>query len=232
MAWSGKAAASRWGMLPRASKGVYSTPGVFVPISLPHDCLVPLPELFSHASTLHGQAHVSRVMVHAFRLLEATGWWEEAPRLWAAVYLHDIARTHDGVCHRHGADAMAKLKGVPELRDLFASGGVVDSDYAPIRTAVVHHALPRELDSGHPHWRLTSLLKDADALDRVRLGDLDPRYLRNPQAQEMIAFAQMLFERTDDVLPTGAGYFAALWRKALSLEALLRSRSANGQLCD
>jgi hypothetical protein len=36
-----------------------------------------------------------RVMVHAFCLLEATGWSEEAPRLWAAVYLHDIARTHD-----------------------------------------------------------------------------------------------------------------------------------------
>ena len=201
---------------------------MFVPISLPHDSLVPLPELFSHASTLHGQAHVSRVMVHAFRLLEATGWWEEAPRLWAAVYVHDIARMHDGVCHRHGADAMAKVDRVPELRLLFARGGVVDSDYAPIRTAVVHHAVPKELDRGHPHWRLTSLLKDADALDRVRLGDLDPRYLRNAQANEMIAFAQMLFDTTDDVLPTGTGYFAALWSKALSLEGLMRS--ANGEL--
>ena len=94
--------------------------------------------------------------------------------------------------------------------------------------AVVHHAVPKELDRGHPHWRLTSLLKDADALDRVRLGDLDPRYLRNAQANEMIAFAQMLFDTTDDVLPTGREYFAALWSKALSLEGLMRSE--NGEL--
>ena len=56
--------------------------------------LVPPPELFRHPSTLHGQAHVGRVLVHAFRLVAATGLVEETPRLWAAVYLHDIARTH------------------------------------------------------------------------------------------------------------------------------------------
>jgi hypothetical protein len=43
-----------------------------VPIPLPLVSLVPTPELFTHASTLHGQAHVSRVMVHAFRLIQAT----------------------------------------------------------------------------------------------------------------------------------------------------------------
>ena len=59
------------------------------------------PLLFTHAGTLHGQAHVSRVMVYAFRLIAATGWIEEAPRLWASVYLHDLARTHDGLCYRH-----------------------------------------------------------------------------------------------------------------------------------
>lgn len=31
-----------------------------------------MPELFLHRSTLHGQAHVGRVMVHALRLIEAT----------------------------------------------------------------------------------------------------------------------------------------------------------------
>jgi hypothetical protein len=35
-------------------------------------------------------------MVHAFRLIVATGWIEDAPRLWAAVDRHDLARTHDG----------------------------------------------------------------------------------------------------------------------------------------
>ena len=196
-----------------------ATGSMVIPIPLPLDRLVPGPELFTHASTLHGQAHVARVMVHGFRLLEATGCEDEAPRLWAAVYLHDLARTHDGVCFRHGGDAMKKLETLPRLRELFAGGGVADSDYAAIRTAVVHHSLPKELNRSHEHWRLTSLLKDADGLDRVRLGDLDPRYLRNPQARDMVAFAQALFDDTDGIVPVGDPHFEEVWKRAVTIGA-------------
>ena len=195
-----------------------------VPIPLPLASLVPAPELFTHASTLHGQAHVSRVMVHAFRLIEASGWSEQAPQLWAAVYLHDIARTHDGLCYRHGGDAMKKFETLPQTRALFAQGGVQHEDYAAIHTAVVHHSLPKELSRDHPHWRLTSLLKDADGLDRVRLGDLDPRYLRNPQAREMVRFAEALFEETNGIVPIGDAHFPALWPEAVRLLGDLRVR--------
>ena len=184
------------------------------PIALPLTSLVPPPELFTHASTLHGQAHVARVMVHAFRLIAATGWTEEAPRLWAAVYLHDIARTHDGRCYRHGGDAMTKFETRPQLRALFMQAGIVESDYDHVRTAVVQHCQPKELYRSHPHWRLTSLLKDADGLDRVRLGDLDSRYLRNAQAVAMVAFAETLFNETDDRIPIGADHFPQLWLEA------------------
>ena len=187
------------------------------PIALPLETLAPPPSLFTHRSTLHGQSHVSRVMVHAFRLIAATGWTEEAPRLWAAVYLHDIARTHDGVCFRHGGDAMKKFESLPDVRSLFTRGGVQEDDYPPIHTAVVHHSLPKELDRTHPHWRLTSLLKDADGLDRVRLGDLNPNYLRNPEALEMMDFAAALFLETNGVVPTGARHFADLWPEAVRL---------------
>jgi hypothetical protein len=190
---------------------------VKLPIELPLAELVPAPSLFTHASTIHGQAHVSRVMVHAFRLIAATGWTNEAPRLWAAVYLHDLARTHDGLCHRHGADAMNKFESLSQVRELFTRGGVTDDDYPVIRTAVVHHSVPKELDSRHPHWRLTSLLKDADALDRVRIGDLDPKYLRNPAAQTMVGFAERLFAATDRVIPPGADHFEQLWPAAVRL---------------
>lgn len=187
------------------------------PIPLPLAHLVPPPSLFTHPSRIHGQAHVARVMVHAFRLLEATGLLEEAPRLWAAVYLHDIARTHDGVCHRHGSDAMKKFDTLPEVRALFAQGGVVESDYAQIHTAVVHHCVTKELDRSHPHWRLTSLLKDADGLDRVRLGDLDARYLRHPESPGMVDFAEALFTGTNGRVATGLRHFEELWPEAVHL---------------
>jgi hypothetical protein len=62
---------------------------------------------------------------------------------------------------------------------------------------------------------MTSLLADADALDRVRLGDLDPRYLHNVEAQSMAGFAQALFDATDGIVPTGDAHFAALWPEAV-----------------
>jgi len=184
------------------------------PIPLPLGRLLPPLELFTHPSTLHGQAHVARVMVHAFRLIAATGWLDEAPRLWAAVYLHDLARTHDGRCHRHGADAMQKLDSMPQVRELFSAGGVVEADFEIIRTAVVHHCLLEELDPAHPHWRLTSLLKDADGLDRVRLGDLDPLFLRNDESRAMVPFAHALYDRTWGRIPVGDGHFEELWASA------------------
>jgi hypothetical protein len=187
------------------------------PIDLPLAQLAPALSSFTHASRLHGQAHVARVMVHAFRLIDATGWTEEAPRLWAAVYLHDLARTHDGVCYRHGGDAFSKLETLPAIKKLFARGGVTKADYPAIRTAVVYHSLPKELDRAHQHWRLTSLLKDADALDRVRQGDLDPDYLRNDEAQSMVDFAQALFDATDGVVATGDDHFAVLWPEAVRI---------------
>src|SRR4051794_20028770 len=169
--------------------------------------LVPTPDLFHHVSTLHGQAHVARVLVHGLRLIEATGWKEEAPRLWAAIYLHDIARTHDGYCEVHGRRAMDRLPTLPSVLELFTEAGLTSSDFEQIETAVVHHCKPRELPGSHPHWRLASLLKDADGLDRVRFGDLDPRYLRHAESKTMVAFAERLFAETDGIVRPGSDHF-------------------------
>jgi len=81
---------------------------------------------------------------------------------------------------------------------------------------------PQELARAHPHWRLTSQLKDADGLDRVRLGDLDIRYLRNPEAKEMVGFAKALFEDTDGVIINGDDHFDRLWPVA---QRLLQAQS-------
>jgi hypothetical protein len=178
---------------------------------LPSSRFVPAPELFWHASDLHGQAHVSRVMVHAIRLIEATGQHTLAPRLWATVFLHDLARRHDGVDHRHGADAARRLREEPALQARLAEAGLVASDYPAIEAAVTAHSAPKEASRDQEHWPLIALLKDADGLDRVRLGDLDVRYLRHPEAGAMVRFAQALFETTDGVIPNGVSHFEQLW---------------------
>jgi hypothetical protein len=69
----------------------------------------------------------------------------------------------------------------------------------------------------HEHWPLTTLLKDADALDRVRLGDLDARYLRHREAHGMICFAQEVFDLTDGVIEVGDDHFRQLWETVQGL---------------
>lgn len=188
-------------------------------IELPLEELAPPAELFRHYSTLHGPLHVSRVMVHAFALLGLLDLPEEAPRLWASVYLHDLARRHDGVCHAHGGDAVERLESLPQVKALFARGGVREEDYGAIATAVTQHSRPREIVPDHPHRRLTALLKDADGLDRVRLWDLDPDYLRFPEAVGLVRFAERLYRRTDSALKPGPELFPQVWAIAQALWA-------------
>jgi len=185
-------------------------------ITVTDEEMLPLPELFLHRSTLHGQAHVGRVMIHALRLVEATGFTECACPLWTAVYLHDIARVHDGRSKGHGADAWARLATLPEVRALFARGGVRGEDMPSIQAAVTLHSRG-EADPGAAHRRLTDLIKDADGLDRVRLGDLRPEYLRTPQARTMVAFAERLYEETDGRFPPSLDLFGHLWRETQRL---------------
>ena len=187
-----------------------------VPIDLPLRDIVPPPGLFRVRSDLHGQKHVARVMVHAFRLLHVTGAQDEATRLWASVYIHDLARVHDGCAPRHGADAWRRLESEPELNAALFRGGVTGADLDAVKTAVTRHS-DGEVLPPNPHWRLTALLKDADALDRVRLGDLDVRLLRHPEAKGMVQFAQQLLDETAELFPESAGYFERLWPEALRI---------------
>ena len=187
-------------------------------VPLPDEDMVPPPELFLHHSYVHGQAHVARVLVHALRLVAATGAVRETTRLWAAVYLHDIARRHDGGCKRHGADAWARVAELPDVRALFLRGGVRAEDDPAIRAAVTRHC-DGEPRRGEPHYRLMALLKDADGLDRVRLGDLEPEWLRHDEARTMVAFAQRLHDETNYAIKPGPNYFARLWPHALRLAA-------------
>lgn len=185
-------------------------------ITVADEELLPPPELFLHQSVIHGRAHVGRVMVHALRLVEATGLVEAVYPVWAAVYLHDIARRHDGGAPRHGADAWARLAQLPAVRDLLRRGGVRDEHFEAIKVAVTRHS-NGEARPGEPHQRVIEFLKDADGLDRVRLGDLDPRYLRAPQARSMVGFAERLFEGTCSWPTASPGYFARLWDEAQRL---------------
>lgn len=149
-------------------------------------------------------------MVHAMRLVDMLKLDDRMrSALWGAVYIHDLERSHDGECTEHGRRAARRLVDHAPTLALLDEGGVSRGDHLAIRTAVTFHSLPKELAASHPNWTLTALLKDADGLDRVRLGDLDPSYLRFRESHGMIDFAQQLFDASDHI-DQGPVFFSEL----------------------
>ena len=183
---------------------------------LPDSRIIPPANLFLHQSTIHGRHHVGRVMIHALRLIEATGLYQYTLPLWAAVYIHDLSRTHDNKCYAHGPRATARINR-GEFDQIFSEAHLTRrSDIREsIITAVWQHSQPGELPRTDRAYPLTAFLKDADGLDRVRLGDgggdLDPSYLRFSASADMIPFAQKLFDATKHINDDDALFENIFW---------------------
>lgn len=179
------------------------------------NALIPHPSDFAHPSKIHGQAHVGRVMIHAFRLIEATGMTDEASRLWGAVYLHDLARTHDGFDEVHGMHAVMRVNESTDLQERLIARGV-QSDDPSMLLAVMMHCLPDDHSAfgGKPVWPLLAMLKDVNALDRVRFGDLDPSYLRFEATKGMVKFAEDLYSQSHRRVKEGPNFFMDLLKVA------------------
>ena len=117
-------------------------------------------------------------------------------QVFRAASYHDVGRTFDGYDIYHGARSALRLaaltgqtgEALVELQAAVTAHSRPDREMA----SIVASFQPRDL----PHaMALTRLLKDADNLDRVRLGDLDPKFLRHDSAKDLVGFAQHLFQR-------------------------------------
>lgn len=162
------------------------TPDFYRKLRLSHD-------YFTHASELHGIEHTYRVMVLLHTLTNLLNLKDLTVPGLAAAFIHDMAREHDGYCTQHGKWAAEKK--LPAFKSFFLKQGLDHALLDDIAIAVEYHSLAQELNARHPAYSLTALLKDADALDRVRLGDanLDIRFLRFPESRELIGFSKALY---------------------------------------
>ena len=152
------------------------------------------PSCFDHQSRIHGIGHTYRVMVHVYFLCHAVSYEDILLPALAAAYVHDMARRHDGFCDQHGYwAANSKL---PAYRQMFMDHGITEEQLLSMETAISQHSRMEELDRGHRDYVITAILKDADALDRIRLGqgNLDAGYLRFAESREMIGFASALYQ--------------------------------------
>lgn len=137
-----------------------------------------------HIGSIHGLAHEARVLIWQellARLVVADGQAldldQEALR-WAAA-VHDTQRIADGLDLLHGSRAAAWVKRKRTLRNAWARGARETLAYL-----CAWHVAP---DSAAPTMTAElAVFKDADGLDRVRLGDLNPTYLRWEHSRKLL----------------------------------------------
>lgn len=152
---------------------------------------------FTRPRSIHGLSHTRRVLIHACAIAPAA---DLTPAEFEAVVLaaawHDIGRTHDGIDSRHGAQS------VERIYDLGLDAGVPSHVFDHVVFAVELHsthdevAIRRAASTGDESMlRVLWTLKDADGLDRVRIDDLDPSFLRHSVSQRRVNEAwRLLFQ--------------------------------------
>ena len=169
-------------------------------ITLPWDHWRPAAVCYLHdAGGIHGLGHAGRVLVWASLI---GGWMRQqgiAVDLdvvrWSAA-LHDVRRLHDGHDPLHGVRCGAWIRagGFVARHGLRAShlnAGQLDQ----IAYCCTWHVPP---DQAAPAMTPELIcVKDADALDRVRLGGLNRRFLRTDVSTALIQQAQFLCDTSE-----------------------------------
>lgn len=181
---------------------------------------------------IHTQGHCERVLMHALRIGEARHFAdEEMQALSLASIFHDTRRKDNYLDTGHGARAAEHLKkafpSTDDMRSVLSKiedgREYTDSQLALIRkmayAAVFFHDRDDVLGEKYIRQHFAEgierdeamevyhIFKDADALDRLRLGEwcLDPEFLRTKEAKGMQPFAQNLVEVTtpgDELMKT------------------------------
>ena len=141
-----------------------------------------------HDSHLHGVGHMMRVFILQELICDeliAKGITvnREATR-WAAM-AHDVGRVDDGIDREHG------FRSAKWIKENFSS--IMAPNLLDTVTYIVHWHVPSDEEAPVMTTEL-QVLKDADALDRVRLNDLDPRYLRIEVSKSLIGIAEDLYQ--------------------------------------
>ena len=141
----------------------------------------------------HDAEHTLRVLFDALLLVQVQGidlTKKESHQLCDAILYHDIGRTNDDVDDSHGARSKEIYYEVaPECNPETAF--LIEYHCLDDRKALKALKASSIRDKERV-WLLYTILKDADALDRVRFGmrAVDPKYFRNEMAHKLLPTAQ------------------------------------------
>ena len=150
-----------------------------------------------HDSDLHGVGHLTRVFILQELIcneLEVNNIKINRDALRWAAAAHDVGRHDDGFDPEHG------WRSAKWMHENFKD--VMPPETLDIATYIVHWHVPSDSEAPVMTTEL-KVLKDADALDRVRLGDLDSSYLRTSVAESLIGLARQLYDYSQEHVASG-----------------------------
>ncbi len=150
-----------------------------------------------YMSHVHGVGHIERTMMHGAFCALADGLGEDDARLLMLMCsYHDTGRESDWLDNAHGLRSSLKLRSITGLEGeelkIAMAGVEAHSVGDKAMDAIIAAHAPADTARAR---RLAELLKDADGLDRVRINDLDPQFLRREASRERADFARYLFDR-------------------------------------
>lgn len=141
----------------------------------------------------HDAEHTLRVLFDALLLVQVQGialTKKESHQLCDAILYHDIGRTNDDVDDSHGAKSKdIYYDAAPGCNS--ATAFLIEYHCLDDRKALAD-LKASNIRNKERVWLLYTILKDADALDRVRFGmrAVDPKYFRNKMAHKLLPTAQ------------------------------------------
>lgn len=147
--------------------------------------------------SIHGIGHIYRTMIACALLAERLHMPRAGLLAFCGAYIHDLGRKWDGVDDMHGADAVKYH--FDRFNALWDRYGLTEDERKMVKDAVTQHSTTEWMTTDDEGYDVMAILKDADALDRCRIGDLNPRWLRYQQSNALIEAIENLFENTWNV---------------------------------
>ena len=156
--------------------------------------------LMQNKTNLHGINHVCRVLFNAYALVTLENVSDEDKKIIIeATKLHDIGRISDGEDTKHGQEGAIKAEKVLEKE------GYTREEIEQICFLIKEHSLSREkniedinnlpIELREKYEYTLNILKDADKLDRCRIGDLDTKRLTTDSAKRLVEISKDNFEQ-------------------------------------
>lgn len=146
---------------------------------------------------IHGIGHIYRTMIACALLGTLLQRKRDALLAFCGAYIHDLARSDDGVERLHGENAAKRY--FSRFNAIWDKYHLTEEERQYVCMAVTQHSCREWMAPSDKGYHVMAILKDADALDRCRINDLNPHFLRYAESRLLIRVIEHIYLWTKDV---------------------------------